>query len=62
MPLCPEGTVIDADGVPLEVVVYTDRNSRLFEFELIRYADGDVIGPDWSTFAIRPPSDADVGN
>lgn len=53
MPLCPEGSVLDADGEPLEVVVYIDRNSRLMEFELIRYAAGDVIGPDWTTLAVQ---------
>lgn len=52
-PLCPEGAVIDRDGAVLEVVVYTDRNHRLFELELIRYAEGDVIGPDWATFAVQ---------
>ena len=52
MPLYPEGTVADLDGVLLEVVVYIDRNRRLMEFELIRHGEGDVIRPNWATFVV----------
>jgi hypothetical protein len=33
-------------------VLHVDPNGRLYELELLRWADGDVIGPDWRTFAV----------
>lgn len=51
-PLGVEGKVRDQDGELLDVVIYQDANDRLFEFELVRYALGEVIGPDWPTFTI----------
>jgi hypothetical protein len=51
-PLLVEGKVQDADGEILDVVLHVDPNGRLYELELLRWADGDVIGPDWRTFAV----------
>lgn len=52
-PLLVEARVRDADGEMLDVVLFVDPNGHLYELELIRWADGDVIGPDWRTFAIK---------
>jgi hypothetical protein len=47
-----DGRVQDADGEMLDVVVYADGNNRLFELELIRYGEGGVMKPDWSTLQV----------
>ncbi len=52
MPLPVEGKVRDADGEMLDVVLYIDPNGHLFELELLRWAEGYVIGPDWGTFIV----------
>jgi hypothetical protein len=52
MPLPVEGRVRDADGEMLDVVLYVDPNGHLFELELLRWAEGNVIGPDWRTFTV----------
>lgn len=51
-PLPVEGEVYDSDGQKLTVVVYSDSNGRLFEMEIIRYAEGNVLDPDWRTFQL----------
>lgn len=51
-PLTPEAKVRDLDGDLLEVVLFEDADGRLFEFELVRYAEGLVLGPDWSALEI----------
>lgn len=51
-PFPVDGTLLDADGATLSVVLYADENERLFELELIRGAEGDVIDPDWSTLKV----------
>lgn len=43
-----EGDLRDKDGTKLSFDLYADRNGRLFEFELIRWGEGDLIEPDWS--------------
>ena len=52
MPLRVEGRVLDVDGEAIDVVLYDDANGRLFEFELIRHAKGEVIDANWDTFEI----------
>lgn len=46
-----EGTLKDADGAHLTVILFADPNGRLYEFEIVRYADGEISGPDWSTLS-----------
>ncbi|PHY13572.1 hypothetical protein CSW58_04815 [Caulobacter sp. B11] len=51
-PLTPEAKVRDLDNELLEVVLFEDADGRLFEFELVRYAQALVLGPDWSTLEV----------
>lgn len=51
-PLTPEAKVRDLDNELLEVVLFEDADGRLFEFELVRYAEGLVLGPDWSALEV----------
>jgi hypothetical protein len=44
-----DALVLDADGAKLSVVLAEDENGRLYELQLIRYAQGAVLGPDWTT-------------
>jgi hypothetical protein len=48
-----EGTMSDRDGVDLHVLLHVDENERLFELELVRWAEGPVIEPNWSSFRVR---------
>lgn len=41
----------DRDGAQLDVILFTDENDRLYELELVRFAEGAVIGPDWDTLS-----------
>jgi hypothetical protein len=45
-------TVRDADGEHLSIALYADQNDRLFELEFIRFAEGTLISPDWSTLSV----------
>ncbi len=45
-----EGSVMDADGVEIEVLLFADGNNRLIELELIRWGTSEIIGPNWDTF------------
>lgn len=51
-PIQVEGTVQDSDGAQVTVAVHVDENGRLFELELIRWADGAPISPDWTTLKL----------
>lgn len=48
-----EGTVRDADGTELEVMLLSDVNRRIFELELVKYTPGGVVRPRWETFRVR---------
>lgn len=48
-----EGAVDDADGEGVEVLLFVDAQGRLSELELVRYATGDLKGPNWTTFRLR---------
>ena len=48
-----DGIVKDADGAHIELILFSDENDRLFEFEIVRYGDGSVIGPDWGALEFR---------
>jgi hypothetical protein len=47
------GSVKDADGADMEVLLLADANQRVFELEVVRYHPGAVIKPDWSTFRVK---------
>lgn len=44
-----EGELRDKDGTKLSFDLFADENGRLLELELIRWGEGNVIEPDWST-------------
>ena len=48
-----EGTMQDADGAVISVLLHQDENNRLYELELIRYAEGNLIAPNWETLTIQ---------
>lgn len=47
-----EGSVQDKDGSQLNLALFSDANGRLLELELIRYDEGPVIEPDWTTLRL----------
>ena len=47
-----EGTVQDSDGASVSVLLHQDENDRLYELELVRYDDGDLINPKWETLKV----------
>jgi hypothetical protein len=47
-----EGTVQDADGASVSVLLHQDENDRLYELELVRYDEGDLIEPKWETLKV----------
>jgi hypothetical protein len=47
-----EGELIDRDGETLSFDLFADENERLLELELIRWAGGPLIEPDWDTFKL----------
>lgn len=51
-PFPVEGKVQDRDGRELSVLLHADENGRLFELELVRFDEGGVIGPVWSTLRL----------
>lgn len=51
-PFSVEGKVQDRDGSELSVLLHADENGRLLELEIIRFDQGEVIGPDWSTLRL----------
>jgi hypothetical protein len=51
-PFPVEGKVLDRDGAELSVLLHADENGRLLELELVRFDEGDVLKPDWSTLQL----------
>lgn len=47
-----DGTANDRDGAHLNVILFTDENDRLYELEVVRYDEGNVIGPDMETLKV----------
>jgi hypothetical protein len=47
-----EGTVIDADGASISVLLHQDESDHLYELELVRFDDGDLVAPQWDTFRL----------
>ena len=48
-----EGSITDADGGEMDVLIFSDQNSRVLELELITHAVGPVVGPDWNNFKLK---------
>ena len=46
------GRLLDSDGTSLSFDLFADEKGRLFELELIRWGDGELISPDWSTLEL----------
>jgi hypothetical protein len=51
-PFGVEGQMRDRDGTELSVLLHADENGRLLELEFVRWGDGDLIDPDWSTLSL----------
>lgn len=51
-PFPVEGKVEDRDGCELSVLLHADENGRLLELELVRFDEGKVLGPVWSTLRL----------
>ncbi len=49
-----EGVVRDADGAEVCVLLFADPGNRLLELEFLRWGDGGLQGPDWTTLQIVP--------
>ena len=47
-----EGELRDRDGAKLSFDVFADENGRLLELEIVRWGDGNLIDPDWSTLKL----------
>jgi hypothetical protein len=47
-----EGRVKDEDGSVLCVLLHADENDRVLELELVRFDEGTVKCPDWSTLEL----------
>lgn len=47
-----EGELRDKDGTRLSFDLFADENGRLLELELIRWGDGNLIDPDWSSLEL----------
>ncbi|MES2481401.1 MAG: hypothetical protein V4609_05320 [Pseudomonadota bacterium] len=47
------GSMEDADGTAIGVNLYADENHRILELELIRWGDGPLLKPNWSSFRVQ---------
>jgi len=47
-----EGTMLDAGRSEVSVALYAEENNRIYELEFIRWAEGDLISPDWSSLQV----------
>jgi hypothetical protein len=47
-----EGRMLDRDGAEVTVLLHADANDRLLELELIRWAVGSLISPDWESLKL----------
>lgn len=44
----------DADGSPMDVLLFADPVDRLYELEYLRWEDGPLQQPHWSTLKFVP--------
>jgi hypothetical protein len=49
-----EGEMHDADGSPMTVLLFADPADRLYELEYLRWGDGPMQDPNWSTLRYIP--------
>ncbi|MFM0741287.1 hypothetical protein PQQ51_28970 [Paraburkholderia xenovorans] len=47
-----EGTLRDADGTVVDVLLFADPADRLFQLEFLRWGDGPLQEPDWTKLKI----------
>ena len=47
-----EGTMRDMDGAVVDVLLLADAAHRLYQLEFVRYSDGPLLRPNWSTLEI----------
>ncbi|MFM0730639.1 hypothetical protein PQQ52_09125 [Paraburkholderia sediminicola] len=47
-----EGTLRDADGAVVDVLLFADPSDRLFQLEFLRWGDGPLQEPDWTALKI----------
>ncbi|MFP3566930.1 DUF6984 family protein [Paraburkholderia sp. SIMBA_030] len=47
-----EGTVKDADGAAVDVLLFADPAGRLYQLEYLRWGDGPLQEPDWTSLKI----------
>jgi hypothetical protein len=47
-----EGELNDADGTPAHVLLFADPADRLYELEFLRWGDGPLQAPDWTTLKL----------
>lgn len=47
-----EGVLKDVDGAEVDALLFADPDERLFQLEFLRWADGPLQEPDWSTLRI----------
>lgn len=51
-PYAVEGKMTDSDGAELSVLLHADENGRLLELEIVRWDNGSLIGPSWSSLKL----------
>ncbi|MFM0338222.1 DUF6984 family protein [Paraburkholderia fungorum] len=47
-----EGTLKDADGAVVDVLLFADPSDRLFQLEYLGWGDGPLQEPDWTALTI----------
>jgi hypothetical protein len=47
-----EGELNDADGTAVHVLLFADPADRLYELEFLRWGDGPLQAPDWTTLKL----------
>ena len=47
-----DATARDQDGAHLNVILFTDESNRLYELEVVRYDEGNVVGPEMETLRV----------
>lgn len=51
--------MLDRDDVELSVLLYADKNDRLFELEFIRWDSSGLLGPRYETLTLQGTSQSD---
>jgi hypothetical protein len=48
-----EGFVVDADGSDIDVLIFSDKNGRILELELVKHVGGSLLAPNWKSFKVK---------